>query len=201
MSDAVLFREHEVEEVEDWPECVDQLGKSTLLWVDLEHPDADQLERLADGLDLDPRSVRRLEGEAAPSLTDFGSYLHVTGSAPRGESHELERLDCLVSTPWVVTVRDGPVKVVDELRERAEGGGEVGRLDGVEFLADLLTWILEGYLRAFEAIDIGLLKSSTATPCAAAPRTIARSRGSWTSERRSGICAGRSSRTAASCSR
>jgi hypothetical protein len=31
MSEAVLFREHEVEEVEDWPECVDQLGKSTLL--------------------------------------------------------------------------------------------------------------------------------------------------------------------------
>jgi magnesium transporter len=56
-----------------------------------------------------------------------------------------------------VTVRDGPVEVVDELRERAEGGaGEVGRLDGVEFLADLLTWILEGYLRAFEAIDIEL---------------------------------------------
>ena len=157
MSDAVLFREHEVEELEDWPECVDQLGKSTLLWVDLEHPDADQLERLADGLDLDPKSVRRLEGaETAPSLTDFGSYLHVTGSAPRGESHELERLDCLVSTSWVVTVRHGPVKVVDELRERAEGGGEVGRLDGVDFLADLLTWILEGYLRAFEAIDIEL---------------------------------------------
>jgi Mg2+ and Co2+ transporter CorA len=55
-----------------------------------------------------------------------------------------------------VTVRDGPVKVVDELREQAGGAGDVGRLDGLDFLADLLTWILEGYLRAFEAIDMEL---------------------------------------------
>src|SRR4029079_9380068 len=34
--------------------------------------------------------------------------------------------------------------------------GDVGRLDGLDFLADLLTWILEGYLRAFEAIDMEL---------------------------------------------
>jgi magnesium transporter len=56
----------------------------------------------------------------------------------------------------VVTVRDGPVEVVEELRERAAGAGDVGRLDGLDFLADILTWALEGYLRAFEAIDVAL---------------------------------------------
>ena len=82
----------------------------------------------------------------------------MTGCVPRGEGHALERVDCLVSKSWVVTVRDGPVEVVDELRERAEGAGEVGRLDGLGFLADILTWVLEGYLRAFEAIDVELEK-------------------------------------------
>jgi magnesium transporter len=53
-------------------------------------------------------------------------------------------------------VRNGPVEVVDELRERAEGAGDVGQLDGLDFLADVLAWILEGYFRAFEAIDLEL---------------------------------------------
>jgi len=157
VSEALLFREHEVEELDDWSGRLDRLGSSTLLWIDLERPSAEDLERLASALELEPGSVDRLRGsERVPNLTDFGSYLHVTGAAPRGERHELERIECLVSTTWVLTVRDGPVEVVDELRERAEGAGDVGRLDGLDFLADLLTWILEGYLRAFEAIDMEL---------------------------------------------
>jgi magnesium transporter len=157
VSEALLFREHEVEELDDWAGWLDRLGVSTLLWIDLEHPSAADVERLARALELDPASVERLRGsERSPNLTDFGSYLHVTGCAPRGERHELERVECLVSKTWVLTVRDGPVEVVDELRERAEGAGDVGRLDGIEFLADLLTWVLEGYLRAFEAIDMEL---------------------------------------------
>jgi len=157
VSEALLFREHEVEELDDWVGCLDRLGDSTLLWIDLERADPEDVDRLARALDLDPASVDRLEGaDSSPNLTDFGSYLHVTGCAPRGDQHELERVECLVSKTWVVTVRDGPVKVVDELREQAGGAGDVGRLDGLDFLADLLTWILEGYLRAFEAIDMEL---------------------------------------------
>ena len=157
MSEALLFREHEVEELDDWTGSLDRLGASTLLWIDLERPSDDAVERLSRGLELDPRSVERLRGaERTPNLTDFGSYLHVTGFAPRGERRELEGLECLVSPTWIVTVHDGPVDVVDELRERAEGAGDVGRLNGLEFLADLLTWILEGYLRAFETIDMTL---------------------------------------------
>ena len=157
MSDALLFREHEVEDVDEWPGRLDDLGESSLLWIDLEHPSDDKIDELAQALELDDDSVRRLENEeSAPYLCDFGGYLHVTGCVPRGESHVLERVDCLVSRSWVVTVRDGPVEVVDELRERAEGAGEVGRLDGLGFLADILTWVLEGYLRAFEAIDVTL---------------------------------------------
>jgi len=157
MTDALLFRKDEVEEIDVWPEQVGRLGKSTLLWIDLERPDEDALAELAEALGLEAESVRRLQGEeASPYLGDFATYLHVTACVPRGEQRALERVECLVSTSWVVTVRDGPVEVVEELRERAGGSGDVGRLDGLDFLADLLTWALEGYLRAFEAIDVAL---------------------------------------------
>src|SRR6185503_12346470 len=44
MTDALLFRNDEVEEVDAWPEHVGRLGKSTLLWIDLERPDEDAVE-------------------------------------------------------------------------------------------------------------------------------------------------------------
>ena len=157
MTDALLFREHEVEEVDEWAERLDHLAGSSLLWIDLERPGRDQLAQLAEALELEPDTARRLEGDGgSPYFGDFGTYVQVSGYAPRGEKHQLERVVCLVSKRWIVTVRDGPVEVVDELRERAEGTGEVGQLDGLGFLADILTWVLEGYLRAFEAIDVEL---------------------------------------------
>lgn len=159
MSEALLFREHEVEELEEWAGRVGDLGSSTLLWIDLERPAEEQIRRLAEELGLDDESVRRLGAEeTVPYLGDFGSYLHVTAYAPQGPEHHLDRVVCLVAESWIVTVREGPVEVVEELRARAEGAGEVGRLQGVEFLADLLTWVLEGYLRAFEDIDVELEK-------------------------------------------
>lgn len=177
MTDALLFREHEAEEIDEWPEYVRKLGKSTLLWIDLERPGKEEIARLGEALELADESLSHLTGQdGGPYLGDFGSYLHVTAFVPRGERHEIHRVDCLVSTSWVVTVRDGPVEVVDELRERAEGSGEVGRLDGLDFLADLLTWVLEGYLRAFEAMDVELeeIDESAMTGSASHERTLSR---------------------------
>ena len=171
MTDALLFREHEAEEIDEWPEYVRKLGKSTLLWIDLERPGDEEIARLGEALELADESLSHLTGhDGGPHLGDFGSYLHVTAFVPRGERHEIHRVACLVSTSWVVTVRDGPVEVVNELRERAEGAGEVGRLDGLDFLADLLTWVLEGYLRAFEAMDA----KGLGTPATRASRPIPR---------------------------
>jgi magnesium transporter len=158
MTEALLFRGDEVEQVDEWWSArLGKLGRSSLLWIDLERPGEKELERLAEALELEDESVRRLRGDdEEPYLGDFGAYLHVTGCAPCGERHAYERVECLVSKSWVLTVRDGPVEVVDELRERAEGAGDVGRLHGLDFLADLLTWVLEAYLRAFEEIDLRL---------------------------------------------
>ncbi len=42
-----------------------------------------------------------------------------------------------------------------------EGSGDIGSLDGPEFLADLLEWVLNGYLDAFEAIELQLEEFDT----------------------------------------
>ncbi len=164
---ALLFDRDEVEEVEDWPKVVARLGRASILWIDLERPEEEDVRRLADGLGLEESTAELLSGPTGdPFLGDFGEYLHVTAYAPSaggGLPHDLERVDCLVSKRWVATVHEREVPIVESFRERAGGSGETGRLDGLEFLADLLDWVLEGYLDAFEEIEIALEKLDART--------------------------------------
>ena len=43
--------------------------------------------------------------------------------------------------------------MLEELRERAEGGGEVGALDAPSVVAAILEWVVTGYFRAFETVE------------------------------------------------
>ncbi len=153
--------------MEDWPQAVGRLGRSSILWVDLERPHEQDLRRLAEGLGLEESTTKLLSSATGdPFFGDFGEYLHVTAYAPSaggGIPHDLERVDCLVSKRWVATVHEGEVPIFESFRERAGGSGETGRLDGLEFVADLLDWVLEGYLDAFEEIEVALEKLDART--------------------------------------
>jgi magnesium transporter len=159
---ALLFDRHQVDEVQDWTEHVDDLGRRSILWIDLDRADRAQIEETVDTLDLGAASRARLtDGDTRPYFGDFESYLHVTAFAPvrRDGQAESVKVDCLVSRHWVVTVHETPIEVFDDFRERmTTSSGDVGRLDGVEFLADLLAWVLEAYLDEFEAIELALEK-------------------------------------------
>ena len=156
---ALLFDRDDVEEVDDWSERLGSLGRSSILWIDLPCPDDERARELADALDLTQSSCERLtDSKGKPFFGDFGTYLHVTAHAPAAleSSSELERVACLVSKRWVVTVHDADVPVLDAFRERAAGSGETGQIDGLQFLANLLEWVVEGYLEAFERIEVEL---------------------------------------------
>jgi magnesium transporter len=157
---ALLFDRDQVGEVEDWTQQVDRLGRKSILWIDLDRGDRRQLEAAVEGLELSRTSAERLmDGDERPYFGDFGNYLHVTAFAPsrRNGKTESVKVDCLFSEHWVVTVHETPVEVFDEFRERmSSSSGDVGRLDGPEFLADLLAWMLEAYLGEFEAIELAL---------------------------------------------
>jgi magnesium transporter len=56
----------------------------------------------------------------------------------------------------VVTIHDESLEMLETFRERATGSGATGALDGLEFLANLLEWVLESYFDAFEEIEARL---------------------------------------------
>jgi magnesium transporter len=157
MDTALLFDRDAVEEIDDWADRIPHLGRSSVLWVDLERPDEADVRRLAEVFQFDEESVKRLNDmqSGAPHLSDFENYLHVSAVAP-SEDRRLTRVSCLVSERWVVTVREAPLEVVDTFRERASGSGETGKLDGLDFLANLLEWMLASYFEAFEEIEVAL---------------------------------------------
>lgn len=158
MATALLFDRDQVEEVDDWHERFPRIGRSAILWLDLDESDDEQIRALADTLDLTPQSREALlHPGRTPRLIDYGSYLHLTAYAPSDrDKGALQRVGCLVSKRWVLTIHEGPLEVLDTFRERASGSGATGKLDGLEFLANLLEWVLQSYLDAFEEIERSL---------------------------------------------
>ena len=157
---ALVFDRTDVDEVADWVACLDDLGRECILWLDLERGDEEEIRRAIGELELSEASAARLTADdARPFFSDFGEYLHVTATAPARS--DIERgavtVECLVSETWVVTVHEEPVDAFEVVRDRMKDtSGAVGRLDGIEFLADLLAWVLEAYLDEFEAIELSL---------------------------------------------
>ena len=155
----LLFHRDQVEDVSEWPPDVHGLGRSSIMWIDLDQPLDGRARELADALDLSRDTRDRLaDAVKDPYLADCESYLHVTALAPSrsDERADLVKIDCLVSRSWVVTMHEGSVAVLDDFRERAGGSGETGRLDGLELLANLLEWVLTSYLEAFENVELEL---------------------------------------------
>lgn len=157
MGQALLFERDTVEELDRWDDELPRLGRSSVLWIDLEKPTKTDIERLGSLLALSKATLERLS-QPKNDVSRFSggrAYVHVTAFAPT-ESRELARVECIVAERWVVTVREQPLPVLDTFRERASGSGETGRLHGLGFLADLLEWVLESYYAAFEKIDLEL---------------------------------------------
>lgn len=153
MSTALLFERDRVDQVEDWHDSLPKIGRSAILWIDLEKPTDDEVASLLDAFDLEDCSAEDLRGtKSGPRMVDHGEYLHVTVIGLTDE-RETARVECLVSERWLVTLHDERVEVLERFRDIAGGSGTVGLLDGLGFLANLLEWALGSYFDAFEALE------------------------------------------------
>ena len=163
MATALLFDRDRVDEVEDWATRVDGLGRRSILWIDLDNPDHDQIREVVESLELSRESDERLRSDDdGPFFGDCEAYLHVTACVPvRNGRSEIVAVDCLVAEHWVVTAHEAEVEVFDDFRQKAAGSGETGLLDGPAFLADLLEWVLQAYLWAFEDVELALEEFDT----------------------------------------
>jgi magnesium transporter len=156
MLTAFLFDERESEQVEDWRAALEGLADDQLLWLALRDPTEDEVAALQEALELDDENAQRLlEQPSRASLADAGERMHVTLYSAGVEKGEpvLAPLECALGRNWIVTAHHGQVEVLEEFRERAEGGGQVGVLDAPSFVAAILEWVVAGYFRAFEAVE------------------------------------------------
>ncbi len=153
MPRALLFDEDAAHDVE-LDEAVADLGRSRLLWVALDRADTDGVQRAAEAVGADERAVRLLvEGTGHPVVDDFERQVVVSVLVPGDADGELVEVSALVGVDWLLTVAPREAETVREFRQRVTGRGEVGELDAPSFLAALLEWAIEGYLRAFDAVE------------------------------------------------
>ena len=151
-----VFDERASSQAEDLRAAIDQLGEKALLWVALRDPTDDEVSSVQDAFKLDHEQVQRLlEPPSRASLVDAGEHLHVTlyaASTERGDP-VLRPVECVLGPNWVVTAHEAEIKVLEEFRERAEGGGQIGVLDSPSFIAAVLEWVVTSYFRAFEDVE------------------------------------------------
>ena len=164
MLTAFLFDERESERVEDWRAGREQLAGDELLWLALSDPTEEEVAALEEALELGGEIARRLlVPPSRASLADAGDRMHVTLYAARTEAGEpvFVAVECVLGPNWIVTSHTGEIEVLEEFRERAEGGGQVGVLDAPSFLAAIFEWVVAGYFRTFEAIESALEELDT----------------------------------------
>ena len=151
-----VFDERESKQAEDWRAALERLADGELLWFALRAPTEEEVAALQEALELgDENAHRLLEPPSRASLADAGERLHMTLYAAGGEGAEpdLVPVECVLGRNWIVTAQREKVEVLEEFRERAEGGGQVGALDAPSFVAAIVEWVVTSYFRAFEAVE------------------------------------------------
>jgi magnesium transporter len=148
-----LFDERESERVENWRAAFEGLADDQLLWLALRDATEEEVTALQDVLKLGDEGRRLLEQPNRAYLADEGERLHVTLYAAKADELMLIPIECALGRNWIVTAHRDEVQVLEEFRERAEGGGQVGALDAPSFVAEIFEWVIASYFRAFEAVE------------------------------------------------
>ncbi len=151
-----VFDERESRREKDLPDALKGLADDAMLWVALRDPTDDEVAAVQEAFELSDEQARRLlEQPSRASLVDSGEHMHVTLYVASGEGGDpvLRPVECALGPNWVVTAHEAEIEVLEEFRERAEGGGQVGTLDSPSFLAAVVEWVVTSYFRSFEAVE------------------------------------------------
>ena len=169
-----VFDEKESRREEDLPDGLKDLDDKAMLWVALRDPSEEEVAAVQAAFQLsDQQAQRLLEPPSEPSLADAGEHMHVTLYAASSEDGKpvLRPVECVLGRNWVVTSHEAEIEVLEEFRERAEGGGQVGALDSPSFIAAAVEWVVTSYFRAFEEIE-GELEELDAEVMSDVPKNV-----------------------------
>jgi len=156
---AYLFDQQHGERIEAWQDALRDLTESQVLWLDLQEASGKEEREVKAALDLGSEETFA-EADEKPSLDQREGCLKVDAVAVTDtgdrSSPETVAISCFIGENWILTVHASDLGVVDDFRERAEGGGEIGFLDAPSFLSLLLGWVVTSYLQAFDTVETEL---------------------------------------------
>lgn len=159
MVSAYLFDQRRGERIEAWQDALRGLSESQMLWLDLQDSSEKEESKVREALHLSGEDSFA-EADENPSLEQCDSYLRVdavaVSDASGNSSAETVALSCFIGENWILTVHASELGVVNDFRERAEGGGEIGILDAPSFLEVLLGRVVTSYLQAFDKLEADL---------------------------------------------
>ena len=137
-----------------------KIAEDELLWIDLVDASPEELQTVERALGLEEESVDALRSPGdEPAATVRGDAVEVIVRAPGpGLGDEPVVLQILVGSGWVVTSHEREIPFLEEHREKIQDQREVGLLSTVEFLADLLEWHVDAFLRTAEQLELAVEK-------------------------------------------
>jgi len=137
-----------------------KIDDKSLLWIDVDGHDADEIDAVARAVALEPRLHRNLAATRhQPRVIRLPDRVGIVLTAidragPEGEESLVRReLDVVVGQNLVITVHDGPLAAMREFGEQVRGESELGLLDSGAFMAGLVDAVFMTYLGEVEGIE------------------------------------------------
>jgi Mg2+ and Co2+ transporter CorA len=136
---------------------VGALTDRQLLWIDLASAEPAEREQVARFLGCEP-GLLALDAhhKHRPTLANYGNLFRLTAMAvglPQAHQKAQPRWMALLAGPnYVVSVHNGDIDFVEELRQREKGDTGIGALSAESFVASLLDWMLNSYFQALEVV-------------------------------------------------
>ena len=145
------------QEVELGAADVAGLDERQLLWIDVASPTEEECAEVAKLIDAEARLVCVGPGRhERPSLWNYGHQFRLTAAAVSlPDAAKKARplwMTLIAGRNYVVSIHEGDIDFVEELREREKGDTGIGALSAESFVASLLDWLLNTYFKALEVL-------------------------------------------------
>jgi Mg2+ and Co2+ transporter CorA len=136
---------------------VGALTDRQLLWLDLASAEPAERETVARLLGCEPELLALdAQHQRRPALANYGNLFRLTAMAvglPQARQKAQPRwMALLAGSNFVVSVHNGDIDFVEELRQREKGDTGIGALSAESFVASLLDWMLNSYFQALEVV-------------------------------------------------
>jgi magnesium transporter len=130
------------------------LRTDELLWVDLAGADPEEVGILERALGLSDTASDALRSEPdRPGGRVLDGAVEIRVLSLSGEDETPEPMRIVVGAGWIVTQHMAANAMLEERHERIMDQREIGLLSPIEFLATVLSWLVDSFFRTAERLE------------------------------------------------